>query len=689
MNNWICFRKHQRTQGHIQATELFEKKRVEGLVRDHHVPKEEMEESETHSDDSAPTLHSSASSMNDEELGSGDISKSSPKRKQSHPQQSIHQLIHRDDDDEDEDEDEEEYERNFGRREELIRSNIEYNTINQGYDCKQCDFSSEDHAVTREHVSLDHMRDTAELQCKECMITFTKPFNLQIHNRKHETSSQFLPCEFCEQVFKVPNKLIKHMEGVHSVCPTCGTKTEDKSSLQSHMEKAHNEIRRGIHVNIQHLSNISSLLPAKHRFDIDSRTAKMRKLDSLADHIRAKQLQNANGTNVINGNEPLTPQESLIRLKSEHQIIRTHEKHEPAHHYSKPGLESLVTQLHRVHSGSNPFLKSENNNILSSISKMSEMSERRLYIDQTEIHREEEELSPPCSPPTSDARITSNVILINNNHACESDDSNETGLDLTLKKERRNEDENEVSTTENHTEGYFRSQIITPSFPYIVPNLPFLTRMPISPLQHHNNSFTEHLMKLASISRPSAPSAPQDLRKPVNSTAGHHTVLSAMLGHRPPVQSPVYPVFSNGLPASIFPQHPLPLRPEDNSSSPSPSIGMYIVYCIKYLLGYLLIYCLILYLVLFPVSCQYCLKLLSYLMNLIFQFPLVPGWSQNLSGVVTVQKFSVISPPWSPTLNVFTPMNPNITAKPAEERFLPNPTSLHTRKYIQVNFVKT
>jgi len=231
--NWTYFRKHQRTQGHIQATELYEKKRVEGLVRDHHVPKEEMEESETHSDDSDPTLHSSASSMNDEELGSGDISKSSPKRKQSHPQQSIHQFIQGDEDDEDEDEDEEEYERNFGRREDLIRSNIEYNTINQGYDCKQCDFSSEDHAVTREHVSLDHMRDTAELQCKECMITFTKPFNLQIHNRKHETSSQFLPCEFCEQVFKVPNKLIKHMEGVHSVCPTCGTKTEDKSSLQS------------------------------------------------------------------------------------------------------------------------------------------------------------------------------------------------------------------------------------------------------------------------------------------------------------------------------------------------------------------------------------------------------------------------------------------------------------------------
>ena len=40
------------------------------------------------------------------------------------------------------------------------------------------------------------------------------------------------------------------------------------------------------------------------------------------------------------------------------------------------------------------------------------------------------------------------------------------------------------------------------SFPYMVPSLPFLTRMPLAPMPHHNASFTEHLFKLASISRP-------------------------------------------------------------------------------------------------------------------------------------------------------------------------------------------
>jgi len=559
--------KHQRTQGHIQASELFEKKRSEGLITElDHLPREVMDESE----DSGPTVGSSPSSINDDENNLViDASSSSPKRKQSHPQhQSLHQLLRRGEEEDDQEEEEErnEEEENISPREEVIRSNIEYNTMSHVYDCRQCDFSSLNHSATRDHVSSDHMRDTAELQCKECMITFTKPFNLQIHIRKHETASQFLPCEFCEQVFKVPNKLIKHMEGVHSVCPTCGKKNEDKCSLVAHMETEHNEVKRGVHINIQHLSSLASLLPAKHRFDIDSRHAKMRKLDTLAEHIRAKQLQNANGTNIVmNGNEKMsTSKEQMYRDSLKNDMMRIHEKRSDIHHYIKPDLESLVSHLNRAN---NPLIKSENNNVLTSLGKMSEMPERRIYEERRRPH---EELTPPCSPPTSDNRITSNVILINNNPTCESDDSNETGLDLTLKKERRN-DEAEVSTTEAPPEDYFRGRILTPSFPYIVPSLPFLTRMPIGPLQHHNNSFTEHLFKLASISRPA--SQPQDLSKPVTSPAGHHTVLSAMLGHRPPVpHQSVFPVFGGRLPASMFPQHPLPPRPEDTANSPVPSL---------------------------------------------------------------------------------------------------------------------
>ena len=96
--------------------------------------------------------------------------------------------------------------------------------------------------------------------------------------------------------------------------------------------------------------------------------------------------------------------------------------------------------------------------------------------------------------------------------------------------------------------------------------------MPLNPIPHHNASFTEHLFKLAAISRPqSMPSGPQDLSKPATSLAGHPSVLSAMLSHRPQVPS-VFPVFPGGIPASMFPQHPLPPNSGDRSSSPSPLI---------------------------------------------------------------------------------------------------------------------
>jgi uncharacterized Zn-finger protein len=568
--------KHQRTQGHIQAVELFDKRRAEGGIIDHEpVPREDLEGSESLSEEGSPAVHSSSSSVNEDEGVALAHIKTSPKRKQSHPQHSLHhKYILRDDEDEGIEEEDE----RLSPREDIIRHSIEFNSLTQEYECRECDYSSEDHAATREHFELDHMRDSTEYQCSECMLTFTKLFNLQIHQKKHETSDPYLSCEFCEQPFKAANKLIKHMEVIHHVCPTCGERADGKHGLLDHMEKVHNEIRKGIHINIQHLSNLSSLLPAKHRFDIDSRHAKMRKLDTLAEHIRAKQLQNANGTNVINGNDKSGPHlDPMPRSLSLHRSIDDH-------HYTKPGIQSLVTQLHRSNSPLNLNLKSENNNILSSISKMDlkhEYSKEHQALrqqhhlrQQQQLHQrpqhDRDELTPPCSPPVADARITSNVVLINNNPTPESDDSNETGLDLTVKKDKFRED-NEVTTTEikKEDEPYHRgARILTPSFPYIVPNLPFLPRVPIiGSLQPHNNTFTEHLFKLASISRPTTVvTAAQNLAKPINSTpTGHHTVLSAMLGHRPPVPPPsaAFPVFGGNLPPSMFPQHPLPPRNEE------------------------------------------------------------------------------------------------------------------------------
>ena len=577
------FRKHQRTQGHIQATELYEKRKADGLIQepDQNIKNEDLDNSETRSEDSLPTADSSTPSNPDSEDSKLDDFRPSPKRKQSHPQYSPQMMnikVERE-------------ESALTPREAQISINIEFNTQTHGYDCRQCDFSSHDHSVMKEHVVMDHLRDKADLQCKECMVTFTKPFNLKIHIRKHETSSQFLPCEYCEQVFKVPNKLIKHMEGVHSVCPTCGEKNSDKTALQDHMEKIHNEPKKGVHANLQHLSNLTTLLPGKPRLDVDNRHAKMRKLDTLAEHIRAKQLQNAKGTNVINGNEklasPIDSQLVVRRRKSDMPAVCTLIEKRPENFpMFRPGLESLVNQLNKMNS--EPVIKSENNNILSSLSKMTEFPHRfPRYPSDHDPHQNSEphhlsrhhaDLTPPVSPPhsreSSFTRITpqNSFVGLNNNAATDdSEDSNETGLDLTVKKEPKS-DENEVSTTaDSQQDEVYRSRhLINPSFPYIVPSLPFLTRMPLTPIPHHNTSFTEHLFKLAAISRPqSIPSGPQDLSKPTTSLAGHPSVLSAMLGHRPQVPT-VFPVFPGGIPASMFPQHPLPPSSEDRSSSPPP-----------------------------------------------------------------------------------------------------------------------
>jgi len=568
--------KHQRTQGHIQASELYEKRKAEGLIQEPDISgkKEESDNSETRSEDSLNTADSSTSSNPESEDSKLEEFRRSPKRKQSHPQQSTRSLDLTED------------KVALNPRDAQVNMNIEFNTQTHGYDCRQCDFSSHEHAVIKEHVVMDHLRDKADLQCKECMVTFTKPFNLKIHIRKHETSSQFLPCEYCEQVFKVPNKLIKHMEGVHNVCPTCGEKNSDKAGLQEHMEKVHNEPKRGVHANLQHLSSLASLHPSKQRLDLDNRHAKMRKLDSLAEHIRAKQLQNATGTNAINGNEskPSSPPDQLVirKRKSDMSSVQALLHKRPDHFpFSRPGLESLVNQLNKING--QPLLKSENNNILSSLTKMTEFPAHHHLPPRYPEPHPEADLTPPVSPPHSSpdtfTRIghsNSGTFVLNNNPITEpeSDDSNETGLDLTVKKETKS-DENEVSTTERGPGGEAGRHLINTSFPYIVPSLPFLTRMPLTPLPHHNSSFTEHLFKLASISRPAVAALPQDLSKPTTSLAGHPSVLSAMLGHSPAPVPSVFPVFPGGIPASMFPQHPLPPASEERAVSPQPpaSVG--------------------------------------------------------------------------------------------------------------------
>lgn len=132
-------------------------------------------------------------------------------------------------------------------------------------------------------------------------------------------------------------------------------------------------------------------------------------------------------------------------MSSFHSLL--HRK--PEFPFARPGLESLVNQLNKIHS--QPLIKSENNNILSSLTKMTEVQPAASPLYQSEPGSVTPPVSPPhSSPDTSFTRIAPNSSFVLNNNPVseESEDSNETGLDLTVKKEPKS-DENEVSTTAN------------------------------------------------------------------------------------------------------------------------------------------------------------------------------------------------------------------------------------------------
>merc|ERR1719210_632507 len=311
--------KHQKTQGHIQATEIYEKKKRDGLLTASSVnedtnsssgkgsspPLNQMRPDSVNSNVSSnlSLVADSTSPNSNGGLDSSGLSpssscklKSSPKRKQAKPSQLVMSENNNDASTSDEhlivDEDVEDC--RVSTSEDKLNAFIDYNDLSHGYDCNQCTFASHELATLKDHVREEHMALEREdkLKCKECQITFSKEFNLRIHNRKHETSSQFLPCDHCEQVFKVPNKLIKHMEAIHTVCPTCGERQEDKASLLRHMEDVHDEVgsRKGFHTNLLQFSPLTHLSsPKASSLSLENRMAKKRKVDSLAEVIRQKQ----------------------------------------------------------------------------------------------------------------------------------------------------------------------------------------------------------------------------------------------------------------------------------------------------------------------------------------------------------------------------------------------------------------
>jgi uncharacterized C2H2 Zn-finger protein len=658
--------KHQKTQGHIQASDLYEKKRLEGNLNDgapagsisvnnntpaasssptavtiikrddqesfqssedtnssncdpivdssssplveagsrHHAPPVMAADSSSAEDDNSPTSSSNGS------RGGRSRFKSSPKRKQSRPQ--YHSP-----------EEEEEAENNGNgnievddekneKRADRIRSFVDYNDVTHGYECRQCAYSSHDLSVLKTHVGEEHLSSGGGVyKCRDCQITFSKEFNLRIHNRKHETSSQFLPCDHCEQVFKVPNKLIKHMEGVHSVCPTCGNRQEDKASLLRHQEDLHGDMqKRGFHTNLLQFTPLNSMkspTSSSSPSHDNSRAAKMRKVDSLAETIRQKQLQN-HATSTLNGNEPKSPLTSPgmpRRRKNDMSAVKA--LLAAAAVTEAAASHRLPIDLPMNNQSVHDLLRksSENNNFLSSLKLPPSI---RLPTHPVSG------LTPPSSPPSAppphlslphhllpsvpslpppyhhtsvvgpghQIRGEVSVTIMPTRPLSRSDDSEdqeENGLDLSIGKGRRggrrrdDDDENHVTTTakeEAYTNG-LNHMPIAPPFPHF----PFFGGLlpPVPP--GTDPVLTEHLMKLTAaglpplplppgvmptaVLPPLPPPRPSDLSaKPsppsasslssLPTTSHPYTVLSAMLG-QPPYQ-PLFPGMAN----SIFPK---------------------------------------------------------------------------------------------------------------------------------------
>ena len=340
--------KHQKTQGHLQATDIFEKKKhtngggvVLGVVTAppgvNGLKVEASEDNSFKSDDSSefhgfadghttPTpsmvINYSQRSGSPSPTDSGSSrSKSSPKRKQLKPQQAL--LLPSSSDGPMADSDEEEldvvtddHDDGTDASDDSVRASIDYNDLTHGYDCCQCSFSSHDLAVIKDHVRDIHLtpHSNEHLRCSECKIWFVTEYHLDIHHKKHDGE---LMCNLCSPEarpsFKVPNKLIKHMEEVHHLCSTCGSPgCRPGSCGKSLVHSIHPN--KGFHHLLQLTSSLASppppgspLTARAQLISSENRAAKKRNVDSLAETILQKKQLKCNLTNAVNGNNSVDP----------------------------------------------------------------------------------------------------------------------------------------------------------------------------------------------------------------------------------------------------------------------------------------------------------------------------------------------------------------------------------------------
>ena len=194
--------KHQKTQGHIQATEIYEKKKREGLLSEDSAsssasgkgssPINQMRPDSVRSVDSnvststlslladstSPTSGSGLGSLGgqNESFSPNFVrAKSSPKRKQAKPSQLLVSENNNENcedpeiaetevetvEAEHDNEAEEPRDCRVSTSEDRLNGFIDYDDVRHGYDCKQCNFASHDLSVMKDHVREEHLNEAA------------------------------------------------------------------------------------------------------------------------------------------------------------------------------------------------------------------------------------------------------------------------------------------------------------------------------------------------------------------------------------------------------------------------------------------------------------------------------------------------------------------------------------------------
>ena len=224
------------------------------------------------------------------------------------------------------------------------------------------------------------------------------------------------------------------MEAIHSVCPTCGDRQEDKASLLRHMEDVHDEAgsRKGFHTNLLQFTPLMSHLssPKAASLSLENRMAKKRKVDSLAEVIRQKQEAKVMMTSVTS---PRPTSDSHLRQRSKSPVAARLTGSigggQPHHLPAVPTSLSQAISASFLHLQPQPLSKlnpdllqhhkrSENNNVLSSLKLPPSI---RLPTKPVAG------VTPPSSPPPTQIRGEVSVTIMGAANSGDESDSGKFG----------------------------------------------------------------------------------------------------------------------------------------------------------------------------------------------------------------------------------------------------------------------